>query len=81
MRVEGVNAGAADTWVMVFDGPPRPNVLPPIVALARAGRPFRVRRFDGQGFRESVTWSASSSPLTLTKAAGANLRIDVELLQ
>jgi hypothetical protein len=81
MRVEGINAGAADTWVMVFDGPARTGGVPAIVVPARAGRRFRVRRFDGQGFRQGVTWSASSTPLTLVPVKAASLRVDVELLQ
>ena len=79
MRVEGYNAGG-DTWIMVFDGPAEANAFPAMARPVRAGRRFVIPRFDSQGFRTSVTWSASSTPLTLTKDPGASLRVDAELL-
>ena len=79
MRVEGYNAGA-DTWLMVFDGPAVAGEAPTIARPVRAGRSFTVRRFDSQAFRTSVTWSASSTPLLLTKDPAASMRVDAELL-
>jgi hypothetical protein len=80
MRIEGYNAGSADTWIMVFDGPGENGDFPAIARPARAGRPFTIRRFDSQGFRSSVVWRASSTPITLTKDQSALLRVDAELL-
>ena len=79
MRVDGYNAGG-DTFLMVFDGPAVAGEAPTIARPVRANRAFSVRRFDSQPFRTSVTWSASSTPLLLTKDAGASLRVDAELL-
>ncbi|MGH7284870.1 MAG: hypothetical protein ACRELY_25370 [Polyangiaceae bacterium] len=81
MSVEGYNAGAADTWVMLFDGPAVNGAVPTIARPLRAGRPFAVRRFDSHAFRASIAWSASSTPLTLTKDPSARLRVDAELLR
>jgi hypothetical protein len=81
LRIEGYNAGGADTWLMVFDGPPEVGALPQMATPARAGRRFGLRRFDTQGFVQSVTWSASSSPLLLTPDPSASLRVDAELLR
>lgn len=80
MRVEGFNAGATNTWVMVFDGRGENGDFPTIVAPVRIGRRFVLRRFDSHGFRSSVLWRASSTPLVLTKDPSASLRIDAELL-
>ena len=80
MRVEGYNAGPADVWFMAFDGAPTAGAFPAMAAPARVGRRFALTRFDSQGFRTSVTWSASSTPLTLTAIPGASLRVDAELL-
>jgi hypothetical protein len=79
MRIEGYNAGGA-TFVHVFDGAPRPGREPAIFIPAPAGRRFRARRFDSQGFVDSVQWGASSTPLTYTADPSANLRLDAELL-
>ena len=80
MRVEGYNAGAADTWVMFCDGPAANGDVPAIARPVRAGRAFVVNRFDSQAFRRSLTWAASSTPLLLTKDPSARLRVDAELL-
>lgn len=80
MRVEGFNAGAADTWLMVFDGKAEPGAFPAMATPARAGRRFLLRRFDSQGFVNFVTWAASSTPLTFTADPRASLRVDTELL-
>jgi hypothetical protein len=80
MRVEGYNASAVDTWLMVFDGTATAGEVPTIARPVRAGRPFAVRRFDSQPFRISVTWAASSTPVTLTKDPSAFLRVDAEFL-
>ena len=80
MRLEGYNAGPADTWFMAFDGPSAAGAFPAMATPARAGRRFALGRFDSQGFRTSVTWSASSTPLTLTPDPAAALRVDAELL-
>jgi hypothetical protein len=79
MRIEGYNAGAA-TFLHVFDGAPELGVEPAILIPAPAGRRFRARRFDSQGFIDSVQWSASSTALTYTPNAGASVRVDAELL-
>ncbi len=79
MRIDGYNAGS-DTWLMVFDGPAVTGKTPTIARPVRAGRAFSIRRFDSQPFRTSVTWSASSTPLLLTKDPAASLRVDAELL-
>ncbi|HEY1693083.1 MAG TPA: hypothetical protein VGG39_13035 [Polyangiaceae bacterium] len=79
MRIEGYNAGAA-TFVHVFDGPPELGSEPTILIPAPAGRRFRARRFDSQGFVDSVQWGASSTPLTYTPNNAATLRVDAELL-
>ena len=79
MRIEGYNAGGA-TFVHVFDGKPETNAEPAILIPAPAGRRFRARRFDSQGFVDSVQWGASSTALTYTADAGANVRVDAELL-
>jgi|GEM_PF-2567526 len=81
LTVEGYSAGKANTWLMVFDGPSEIGALPAMATPARAGRPFRLRRFDTQGFAQGVTWSASSTPLLLTPDKSARLRVDVELLR
>ena len=41
---------------------------------------FRRRRFDSQGFVDSIQWGASSTALTYTPNPGANVRLDAELL-
>lgn len=79
MRIEGFNAGA-DTFVQIFDGTPELGTVPTILIPAPAGRRFRARRFDSQGFLHSVTWGASSTPLSYTSQPGANVRLDAELL-
>jgi hypothetical protein len=79
MRIEGYNAGGT-TFVHVFDGPPELGVEPTILIPAPAGRRFRARRFDSQGFVDSVQWGASSTALTYTPNTGANVRVDAELL-
>ena len=79
MRIEGYNAGSA-TFVHVFDGPPETGAEPAILIPAPAGRRFRARRFDSQGFVDSVQWGASSTPLTYTADPSASLRLDAELL-
>ena len=81
MKIEGYNAGGADTWVMLFDGAPAVGDVPTIARPVRAGRTFSVRRFDSHAFRESIAWAASSTPLTLTKDPGALVRVDAELLR
>jgi hypothetical protein len=80
MRVEGFNAGAADTFIHVNDGAPTSTSAPAILALARAGRRFVVRRFDSQAFVQSVAWAASSSAFTFAPDKHASVRVDVELL-
>jgi hypothetical protein len=79
MRIEGFNPGAA-MFVHVFDGPAQTGVEPTILIPAPAGRRFRARRFDSQGFVDSVQWGASSTALTYTPSAGASVRVDAELL-
>jgi hypothetical protein len=79
MRVEVYNAGAA-TFLHVFDGAPELGDEPVIVLPAPAGRRFRARRFDSQGFVDSVQWGASSTALNFTPDAAATLRVDAELL-
>ena len=79
MRIEGYNAGGA-TFVHVFDGKPETGGEPAILIPAPAGARFRARRFDSQGFVDSVQWGASTTPLTYTADAGANVRVDAELL-
>jgi hypothetical protein len=79
MGVEGYNAGSA-TFVQVFDGDRQAGAEPAILIPAPAGRRFRARRFDSQGFVDSVQWGASSTPLTYTADPGANVRVDAELL-
>jgi hypothetical protein len=82
MRVEGFNAGGADTFIHVNDGAPTSPAagMPAILVPARAGRRFVVRRFDSQAFARGVTWAASSSALVFTPDKKASVRIDVELL-
>jgi hypothetical protein len=80
VRVEGYNAGAVDTWLMVFDGVGNNGDFPTMARPVRAGRSFVMRRFDTQAFRTSVTWRASSTPITLTKDPSALMRVDTELL-
>jgi len=79
MRIEGYNAGA-DTFVHIFDGPAELGDEPTILIPAPAGRRFRARRFDSQGFVDSVQWGASSTALNYTADTGANVRVDAELL-
>jgi hypothetical protein len=80
MCVEGYNAGVADTWIMVFDGPGQSGDAPQMARPVRAGRAFRMRRDDSQAFRSQVTWAASSTPLALTPDPAASMRVDAELL-
>jgi hypothetical protein len=80
MRVEGYNAGAFDTWIMVFDGPPKNGDAPSMARPVRAGRSFAIPRRDSQAFRTSVHWAASSTPLLLTRDTKAQVRIDAEIL-
>ena len=61
-------------------GPPELGVEPTILIPAPAGRRFRARRFDSQGFVDSVQWGASSTALTYTPNPAANVRVDAELL-
>jgi hypothetical protein len=79
MRIEGYNPGSA-TFVQIFDGAPEVGSEPAILIPAPAGRRFRARRFDSQGFLDSVQWAASSTALTYTADPGANVRVDAELL-
>jgi hypothetical protein len=79
MKIEGFNPGHV-TFVHVFDGATRVNGVPAILIPAPAGRRFQARRFDSQGFLESVTWGTSSTPLTYTPDPSASVRIDAELL-
>ena len=46
MRIDGYNAGATDTWLMVFDGPAVAGEVPTIARPVRSGASFSVRRFD-----------------------------------
>ena len=80
MRIDGYNAGATDTWLMVFDGPAVAGEVPTIARPVRSGASFSVRRFDSQPFRASVAWAASTTPITLTKDPSAFLRVDAEFL-
>ncbi len=80
MRLEGYNAGPADTWVMFFDGRALNGTAPTVARPVRAHRAFVIRRFDSQPFRSRLTWSASTTPLVLTKDPAAQLRVDAELL-
>jgi hypothetical protein len=79
MRIEGYNAGGA-TFVHVFDGLAETNAEPAILIPAPAGARFRARRFDSQGFVDSVQWGASTTALTYTADAAANVRVDAEIL-
>jgi hypothetical protein len=79
MRIEGYNAGGA-TFVHVFDGAPQTGAEPAILIPAPAGQRFRARRFDSQGFVDSVQWGASSTSLTYAADNAANVRVDAELL-
>jgi hypothetical protein len=80
MRVEGYNGGAVDTWIMLCDGPGANGDVPTIARRVAVGRRFTVVRFDSHSFRTSITWFASSTPLTLTKDPTARVRVDAELL-
>jgi hypothetical protein len=80
MRLEGYNAGPADTWVMFFDGRALNGDTPAVARPVRARRSFVIRRFDSQPFRSLLSWSASSTPLVLTKDPAAQLRVDAEFL-
>lgn len=80
LRFEGYNGGAKDTWAMFFDGPANNGDVPTAARPVRIGRAFTLERFDSQGFRRSVTWSASSTPMVLTKDPGALLRVEAEIL-
>jgi hypothetical protein len=80
MRVEGYNGGAADTWVMLCDRPGVNGDVPTVARRVAVGRRFTIVRFDSHAFRTSITWFASSTPLTLTKDPTARLRVDAELL-
>jgi hypothetical protein len=82
--IDGYNAGAAPSWLMVFDDVARPpNGTAP--AMARpAGtfpRTFRLRRFDTFGFLRGVFWAVSSTPLALTFDPSATYRVDTELFE
>jgi hypothetical protein len=82
--VDGYNAGAAPVWVMLFDDLARPpNGTEPVMARPAGTFPrtFRLRASDTRGFARGVYWAASSTPLALTFAAGASLRVDTEVLQ
>jgi hypothetical protein len=80
VTVEGYPANVAARWVMLFDAMTRPadGAFPQLAAPAR--RAFRRDRFDTQGFRFGVYWAASSTPMTLTYDASADVRVDVEVL-
>jgi hypothetical protein len=80
MRLEGYNAGPVDTWVMFFDGKAVNGTTPAVARPVRARRAFVIRRFDSQPFRSLLTWSASTTPLVLTKDPAALVRVDAELL-
>ena len=80
MRIDGYNAGAADTWLMVFDGAALAGEIPTIARPVRSGTSFSIHRFDSQPFRTSVAWAASTTPITLTKDPSAFLRVDAEFL-
>ena len=81
--VDGYNAGAALVWLMLFDDVARPpNGTQPEMARPAPPSPrtFRLRASDTRGFSRGVYWAASSTPLLLTFAAGATLRVDTEVL-
>lgn len=81
MTIEGFNAGG-DTFLHLFDVKAFATGDEPVIMIpARAGRRFRARRFDSQGFRTGVFWATSSNPLTFDADPSASLRVDVELLQ
>jgi hypothetical protein len=81
--VDGYNAGSTAVWLMVFDDLVRPpNGTAPVMARPAATFPrtFRLRAPDTRGFARGVYWAASSTPLALTFAPGAWLRVDTEVL-
>jgi hypothetical protein len=80
VRLEGYNAGAAPTWVMFFDGAPKPGDTPVAARPVQPSRAFTIPRTDTQAFRVGVSWAASTTPLTFTPDPAANLRVDAELL-
>jgi hypothetical protein len=80
VRLEGYNAGAATTWVMFFDGAPKPGDTPVAARPVPPARAFAIPRNDTQAFRVGVSWAASTTPLVLTPDPGASLRVDAECL-
>ncbi len=80
VTVQGYPATVAPRWLMIFDAPTvPPNGAFPAMAVP-ARRAYRLDRFDTQGFRFGVSWAASSSPMTFTFDASADLRVDAEVL-
>ena len=68
---------------MLFDDVVRPpdGTRPEMVRPASASpRTFRLRATDTRGFARGIYWAASSTPLLLTFAASASLRVDTEVL-
>jgi hypothetical protein len=81
--VDGYNAAASLVWLMLFDDVVRPpNGTRPEMARPAPPSPrtFRLRTPDTRGFTRGVYWAASSTPLVLTFAASASLRVDTEVL-
>jgi hypothetical protein len=81
--VDGYNASASLAWLMLFDDVVRPpNGTRPEMARPAPPSPrtFRLRASDTRAFARGVYWAASSTPLVLTFAAGASLRVDTEVL-
>jgi hypothetical protein len=68
---------------MLFDDVVRPpNGTRPEMARPAPPSPrtFRLRTPDTRAFTRGVYWAASSTPLVLTFAGGASLRVDTEVL-
>jgi hypothetical protein len=82
MRVEALNVGKADVWLMLFDGAPNVGDTPTVVRRAHVGRTVTIRRPDSQGFRRGLHFGASTSALAYSPPKSASaLRVDAEILQ
>lgn len=83
LAIRGYHAGSANLWVMLFDVATVPgNGLEPHFATPAPASPatFVCEPKSPRPFLVGVWWAASSTPLTLTHAAGAQVHLEAEFL-
>ncbi|MFI5296773.1 MAG: hypothetical protein ACHREM_01635 [Polyangiales bacterium] len=82
MRIEALNVGKADVWLMLFDGTPNVGDSPAVVRRAHVGRTVTIRRPDSHGFRRGLHYGASTNALAYAPTPSFRaFRVDAEILQ